>query len=205
MKTLNRAGLALGAALAVIALTGAVWSAISDTTVLWGALDYRPSELVIVAVHVGAYLVAAAILVTNQEVIGVNPVARWTTRLAAANFCGLALMFTIVTVVMPDALNSPEAEPTGVVAAAFGISFALLFLLPCVLGFSLLRHSPLRGPALLLASVPLILAITAILGPLTTWANPAYAETAVALGIPWLGLNAQEQHAGSRESDHVDV
>ena len=205
MKTLDRTGLALGVALAAIALTGAVWSAISDTTVLWGALDHRPSELVIVAVHAGAYLVAAAILVTHQKVLDVNPVARWTSRLAAANFCVLALMFTIVTVVMPEALTSPEAEPTGVVAAAFGISFALLFLLPSGLGFALLRHPPLRGPALLLASVPIILGITAILSSLTTWANPAYAETAIALGIPWLGLTADDQNTRTREPDHIDA
>jgi hypothetical protein len=205
MNSLNRAGLALGVALVAIALPATVWSAISDTAVLWGALDYRPSELMIVAVHAGAYLVAAAILVTNREVFDVNPVARWASRLAAANFCGLALMFTIVTVLMPEALTSPEAESTGVVAAAFGVSFALLFLLPSTLGVALLRHRPLRRPAMLLAGVPVILGVTVLLGWLTTWASPAYAETAVALGIPWLGFAAQDQSIGIREPAHIDA
>jgi hypothetical protein len=69
-----------------------------------------------------------------------------------------------------------------------GVSFLLMFLVGVVLGVSLLRRRDLRWAALLTAApvvlFPLMFAVQA-LAP--GWGHPAYAETALYLGLALLG------------------
>jgi hypothetical protein len=195
MNMLNRSALASGAAVSVIALTDAAWRALDSNPPPWDeSFHHTTLAAVITVAHVLVYLLCAAILLRYAPEIDVNPVARWTRRLLAADFLVLSAAYVVYLTVW-DA-TTPE---DGMGAAVFGISFGLMFVLPTMLGLALLRRPVFRICALVLASPLLIIPLVVALAAFTKWGHPGYAETAVYLGVPLLGLAAEAvvtvQHA----------
>ena len=73
-----------------------------------------------------------------------------------------------------------------------GVAFASMFILAVALGFCLVRVRELRPSAVLLLAVLPAIGLAIILNAIgSAFAHPAYAETAVYLGIALLGQRAQ--------------
>lgn len=196
MQRLEISALVAGAAAVAVSLADAAWRATQDTLPAWdesrAGLSF--ADLVLVVPLIAAYATGAAVLVRHARDIDVNAVARWSRRLLAVALTVLAVAFLAML------LDSSGEEPTGPVAVLFGISFALTFLLPVVLGLALVRRARFRSAALVLASPLVVIPVTVLAAAVSEWGHPAYAEVAALLGVPLLGLTAErdvEHHAGA--------
>lgn len=136
-----------------------------------------------------SFIALAVILVIERERIdSESRLRRWVRRLLAVDLALLAAVFGIGIPLMGALGRGYDAAVGGVA----GVAFSAMFLLAVGLGLSLLRMRELRPSAVLLLAVVPALGMTIILGAIgSDYAHPAYAETAVYLGIALLGRRAQ--------------
>ncbi|HEY5222442.1 MAG TPA: hypothetical protein VIJ18_05250 [Microbacteriaceae bacterium] len=182
MKLLPLAGLAAAAMLSTIAITDALWQGfVVGTPPPWnweGGHDWM-----IAGMNFGdaaAYLLLAVVLMQIEPRLDSGGFTRWVRRLLVVTF-GLFAAMTLWGLI-----TGATAESLGVFEIGTTILFFALLILPIMLGFALLRQRQLRLPAILLAGsiVPFILMM--LLGELTTFAHPAYAEAMALFGIALL-------------------
>jgi hypothetical protein len=138
------------------------------------------------------FALLAAVLTGRAERIDRG--SRWiraVRRLVQADLAVLALIFTggLWADRHPDTTVYQAWELTG------GPSFALMFLAGVVLGVCLLHRRDLRTAALLTAAPVVLLPLTIAVQALAPgWAHPAYAETALYLGLALLGMQPISEH-----------
>lgn len=135
----------------------------------------------ITALEVVTFLALAAVLLAAGGWIDQGSRAhRWLRCLLAVDLLVLAVGVAVA--------NGAE---TGPYVAIAGAAFLGMFLLGVGLGIALLRRSELPTPALLMTAplglLPLAFLIDAVA---PGWGHPAYAETALYLGIAVLGVDA---------------
>ena len=190
MHKLNLSALVSGAVVSAIALTDAAWQAVGSRPPPWDeTLHHTPVIVAVTGAHILLYVLCTAILLRYTRQIDVNRVARWARLLLATDFAvlaaGMVVYLTLWHATTPD---------HGAGAVLFGVSFGLMFLLSTGLGLALLRRPQFRRCALVLAAPLLLVPLVAVLGAFTSWGHPAYAETAIYLGVPLLGLAAEANH-----------
>ena len=181
MMQLERAALGAAVVLSVVSIVDAILRA-TDAVPPWD--DELGTTWVVVATNVvmaATFALLAAVLVRDAERIDEGSGAvRWIRRLLAVDLAVLASGFVFVNVF--------EAEFFGAVA---GITFLAMFVLGAVLGGALLRRPDVRLPAALMVAVVPIIGLTFAVEALAPgWGHPGYAETALYLGIAFLGLTA---------------
>ncbi len=137
-----------------------------------------------------SFIVNAAILVIERiRIDRGSRLRRWVRRLLAADLAVLAAVFGIGIPLM-GALRPVSLDAA--VGAVAGVAFASMFLLAVALGLCLVRVRQLRPSAVLLIAVLPALGLAIILQAIgSAFAHPAYAETAVYLGIALLGRRAE--------------
>ena len=138
-----------------------------------------------------SFIALAALLVIEQPRIdGRSRLRRWLGRLLVADLAVLAAVYGIGIPLM-RALDPGGID--AVVGVVAGIAFAAMFVLAVGLGLSLVRIRELRPSAVLLVAVLPLVGLTIFLGAIGSgFAHPAYAETAVYVGIALLGRRSQK-------------
>jgi hypothetical protein len=136
-----------------------------------------------------SFIALAVILVIERgRMDSDSRLRRWVRRLLAVDLALLAAVFGI-GIPLRGALGRGYDAAVGGVA---GVAFLAMFLLAVGLGLSLIRIRELRPSAVLLVAVVPALGLMIILGAIGSgYAHPAYAETAVYLGIALLGRRPQ--------------
>ena len=182
MMQLERTALGAAVVLSVVSIGDAIIRASSDAVAPWD--DELGTPWVVLATNLmmaATFVLLAAVLIRNGERIDEGSRAvRWVRRLLAVDLGVLASGFVFVNVL--------EAEFFGAVA---GVTFLAMFVLGAVLGGMLLRRPDVRVPAVLMAAVVPLIALTFAVDALAPgWGHPGYAETALYLGIALLGLSS---------------
>ncbi len=183
-------GTRLGVA-AVVAAAGMSVLAVSDAVVrgtggvpVWDeATGSAAAVSAADAVHGLGYLVlATGLAAAGRRVDAGRRGARLLRRLIVADLVVLGAAFLGLA-----GLHAARAVVPGALGAVFGVSFALLFLLPVALGAVLLRRRGTRLPAgLLLGVVPALGVTFGLAAVAPDWAHPAYLETLVYVGLATL-------------------
>jgi uncharacterized membrane protein len=130
---------------------------------------------------------------------GRRPV-RWVRRLMQATLA-------VLTIVFAGGLAVDIAPDTSVLhriwEAAGGAGFLLMFVVGVILGACLLRRPQLRRAAVLMAAPAAIIPLTLLVAALAPdWAHPAYAESALYIGLALLGYGSSHHDAEpSRPAD----
>jgi hypothetical protein len=197
MSKLTSAALAIAAAASAASLTDAVYGAITGHDGPWEPPDgNRWAITAINALLAALYLVLAAALVYRADRIdGRSGAVKWIRRLLVLVLAVLAGVFLVGTAL---------ADFPAPVSAIAGIAFILMFLVSVALGIGLLRRPGLRAPAVLLVSAVPIIGLTAVVGLFTTrLIHPAYAETAVYVGLALLA-RAAEAESRNRAASGVE-
>lgn len=180
-----------------IAISAAVaFSALSVYDALHHGFTGRPSAfsdpngttgwtLATSALSVGTFAALGAVLVSTRHEIDHGRKARtWVRRLLTIDLAVLAAVFAFGA----PFLSEPDSAIGAGLAPVAGSSFAAMFLLAFVLGLSILRRRALRVSAVLLTAVVPVIGLTLALPSLAPgFEHPAYAETAVYLGLALLG------------------
>ena len=137
-----------------------------------------------------SFIALAVILVIERgRMDSDSRLRRWVRRLLAVDLALLAAVFGIGIPLM-GALGRGRLDAA--VGGVAGVAFAAMFVLAVGLGLSLVRIRELRPSALLLLAVVPAIGLTIILQAMgSAFAHPAYAETAVYLGIALLGRRPQ--------------
>jgi hypothetical protein len=125
------------------------------------------------------------VLVTGRRRIDTGSRTRCLIRrLLAVDLAVLAVTFATGATTFAN----PTSPVTTALAPVAGVAFAGMFLLAFALGLSTVKVRELRVSTILLIAVLPIAGLTVALQALgTDFAHPAYAETAVYLGIALLG------------------
>ena len=149
-------------------------------------------------------IVAAVSFIANGAILVIERIRidrgsrlhRWVRRLLVADLAVLAAVFGIGIPLM-GTLEAVSLDAA--VGAVAGVAFASMFILAVALGLCLVRVRELRPSAVLLIAVLPAIGLAIILQAIgSAFAHPAYAETAVYLGIALLGQRAQ---TGAAEPD----
>ena len=123
-------------------------------------------------------------------------------------------MQTVLVVLVVVFVGGPVVEGTAdgsalhrIIEALGGAGFALMFLVGVVLGAALLRRAQLRPAAALMAAPIVVIPLTLLIATFAPdWAHPAYAETALYIGVALLGYRSSAQRdveqAERRRADH---
>ena len=128
---------------------------------------------------------SAELVYASARIDTVSRTRSWIRRLLAVDLAALAAVFAFGAPFIGAASDGKLAAVMSVVA---GVTFGAMFLLAFALGVTILRVPALRTSAVLLLAVVPIIALTAALQALAAdFAHPAYAETAVYLGLALLG------------------
>lgn len=189
--------LAGAAGLSAIALTDAAthgltgsWSLFSDD----GDVPWVRSLGAVV--HGLAYAGAVWVLHAERDRLRVNRAAAVFSRLALVAFLLLAAGFLLVAPLMPYGLAGPVEPALGPV---IGVAFVVQIVAAAGVGLSLLRR-PDAGPGTwVLASLPVVLVLTVLLGLVAAdWAHPAYLETVTVVGVALLGARRRTDDGAPR-------
>jgi len=149
-------------------------------------------------------IVAAMSFIANGAILVIERIRidrgsrlhRWVRRLLVADLAVLAAVFGIGIPLM-GTLEAVSLDTA--VGAVAGVAFASMFILAVALGLCLVRVRELRPSVVLLLAVLPAIGLAIILNAIgSAFAHPAYAETAVYLGIALLGQHAQ---TGAAEPD----
>ncbi len=179
MNRLTSATLAIAAVASATAVCGSVYTGTTGHETPW-----NDSGVPWVIASVGALLAVlygllAATLLRAGNAIDTGRRSVRVVRVALAG--DLAVLAGVF------AIGLSRATLDGALAAVAGVAFVLAFLLGSVLGGLLLRRPELRTPArLMLAPLALIPLTFLIAIPLPHWADPAYAEAALYVGLALL-------------------
>jgi hypothetical protein len=137
-------------------------------------------------------LLAAALAEQASRVDAGSRAIRWVRRLMQGVLAVLSIVFAGGLVVEAYAGTAVIHEAWGAVG---GASFVLMFLISVVLGACLLRRPDLRVAAVLMAAPAAMIPLTFLVQVLAPgWAHPAYAETALYIGVALLGRSPTPQH-----------
>jgi hypothetical protein len=133
-----------------------------------------------------SFIANAAILVIERiRIDRASRLRRWVRRLLVADLAVLAAVFGIG---IPFMGNLESLSLDAAVGPVAGVAFGSMFLLAVALGLCLVRVRELRPSAVLLIAVLPAIGLAIILQAIgSAFAHPAYAETAVYLGIALLG------------------
>ncbi|WP_448624551.1 hypothetical protein [Geodermatophilus sp. URMC 64] len=182
MNQLTRAALGVAVAASVFSVADAVLRATTDVVPPWDAdhgtaWGYAGAAILLSV----TFVVLAAVLVRAADSIDAGSAARrWIRRVLAADLVVLAVGGAVST-----------ATAASVLGAVAGVSFLLMFVLAVVLGATLLRRPETRGPATVLVATLPVIGLTFLVEALAPgWGHPAYAETAVYVGLALLGRSA---------------
>jgi hypothetical protein len=179
------ATLAVSSVASATAVCGAIYTGISGNETPWNDGIGVPWVITTTSVLLTAlYGLLAFLLARSGAAIdhGSRPV-RVVRMLMVVDLAALAAVFAIGVV---------ARGYDGPLAAAAGGAFLFAFLLGAILGALLLRHRQERIPALLMLAPLAILPITALIGQrFPDWADPAYAEATLYLGLALLGAHGQ--------------
>jgi hypothetical protein len=105
---------------------------------------------------------------------------RWVRRVMQADL--IVLSAGSLTILLQPLIGKAAIDRLS--SAVGGLSFGLMFLLSVILGGLLLRRRDQRLPATLMAAPLAIIPLLLLLNQVAPgWAHPAYAETAVYLGL----------------------
>lgn len=188
MKLARHHRLALPAALGLSAI--AVFDAITHgLTGQWSVFaddsDLPVALAVGAVVHGLAYAGALWVLYAERDSIRANRAATVFGWLLVAAFIPLAAGFLLLAPL--HAFGSFEGGYTAI-APVIGVAFGLQFLAATGLGLSLLRHPQTGVGSRMLAALPLVMGLTALLALVAPdWAHPAYVETVTIVGVALLG------------------
>lgn len=109
---------------------------------------------------------------------------RWVRRFTQADL--VLLSVGSLTILAEPFLGKATIEQVS--GAIGGLSFMLMFVLGAVLGVLLLRRRDQRLPAMLMTAPLAIIPLTYLLYQVAPgWAHPAYAETALYIGLALVG------------------
>jgi hypothetical protein len=149
-------------------------------------------------------LLAVVLMQQADRVDAGGRVVRWIRRLMQGVLALPALAFAAGLAVDRTAETSTIHRIWDV---AGGISFVLMFMVGIVLGVCLLRRPDLRVAAVLMAApaalIPLLFLVQA-LAP--GWAHPAYAETALYIGLALLGFRTRyHAHLDAKTNETTTV
>lgn len=176
------AALLSAAALTDALLRGAgvvpVWDEETGAGAAKGAMDL---------VHAGAYvLLAVGLTAAGPGIDAGRSAVRLLRRLLVADLGALAAVFAVLA-----AVHLGGGTTSAALGAVAGVSFALVLLLPLVLGAVLVRRRGLRLPAAVLVGILPVLGLTLALAAADpAWAHPAYLEVTAYLGIALLAATA---------------
>lgn len=181
MKALPIAALVGATVMSTIALSDAIW--VGNLPGTQSPLTSGP-DFVLRLVDLGhaiPYLLLAAVLIQAGPRIDAGRkfvrIVRWAL-VAGFGFFGIASVWGVIT----------GAVSEGVMEMIFNIAFFATFILPVILGFALIRRRELRVPVVLLISPVVLLPLTLLLSSFSSWAHPAYLETAINFGVALLCL-----------------
>jgi hypothetical protein len=188
MKLARHHRLALPAAvgLSAIALFDAVthgltghWSVFADDT------DVPAALAVGCVVHGLAYAGGLRVLYAERQRLRANRGATVFGWLLFATFAPLAAGFLLLA---PFQAYGHFDGAYAVLGPVIGIAFGLQFLAATGLGLSLLRHPETGVGSRMLAALPLVMGLTALLALVAPdWAHPAYVETVTIVGAALFG------------------
>jgi hypothetical protein len=183
MKVLPIAALVGATVMSSIALSDAIWVGnLPETPSPWTAGPEFLLRLVDFG-HAVPYLLLAAVLIRLGARIDAGRkfvcIVRWALVVGFGIF-GLTFGW--------GAIADPGGKPSGVAEILLSVAFVATFLVPIVLGFSLIRRKELRLPVILLISPVVLLPLIIAVGSFSTWAHPAYLETAINFGVALLAL-----------------
>jgi hypothetical protein len=131
-------------------------------------------------------LVAA---VMAQQALRIDAGSRWVRWVRRFLQADLALMSAGSLTILVEPLVG-KATVDQLPGAIGGPSFVLMFVLGATLGTLLLRRPDMRLPAILTAAPLAIIPLTYLLYQVApAWAHPAYAETALYIGLALAGRN----------------
>lgn len=201
MKLARHHRLALPAAvgLSAIAIFDAVthgltghWSVFADDSGVPVALA------VCSVVHGLAYAGALWVQYAERGRIRANRAASVFSWLLFAAFVPLAAGFLLLA---PFEAYGHFEGAYAALAPVIGVAFGLQFLAATGLGLSLLRHPETGVGSRMLAALPLVMGLTALLAFVAPdWAHPAYVETVTIVGVALLGTaTPARRHVPVRE------
>ena len=154
----------------------------------WLADEYGMTWATIAGAIVSAasFIALAAILVIERvRIDSRSRLRRWMRRLLAVD---LAVLATVYGVGLPLTGALRDIRLDAAVGGVAGAAFAAMFILAVGLGLCLVRIREFRPSVVLLLAILPVIGLTFILQALgSSFAHPAYAETAVYLGIALLG------------------
>jgi hypothetical protein len=193
MTRTGRAALIAAVLTSVISIADAVWHGLTGRFLLdddRSAGWVMASSSVLLAV---TFALLAAVLAEQADRIDAGSRAiRWIRRVMLGILAVLSIVCAARLAVEATSANTAIYNAWGAVA---GIGFVLMFLVGAVLGACLLRRLDLRPAARLMAASVVIIPLTILVQALVPgWAHPAYAETALYIGLALLGHNARHQH-----------
>jgi uncharacterized integral membrane protein len=185
MTKTAKATLAVAAAASATAVCGSIYTGVTGHESPWNDVTGVPWVITTVGVLITVmYALLAVVLVRSAAAIdgGRRPVRVVRTL--------LVIDLTVLAAVFTTGLARGRYE--GPLAAVAGVGFLLAFLLGAVLGALLLRRPQQRTPAVLLLAPAIVIPLTALASMrFPGWADPAYAEAALYLGLALLGAGPQ--------------
>jgi hypothetical protein len=179
------AAFAVAAVASATAVCGSIYTGVTGHETPWNDVTGVPWVITTVGVLITTmYGLLTVVLVRSSAAIdaGRRPV-RVVRTLLIIDLTVLAAVFA--TVLAHGSYDGP-------LAAVAGVAFLLAFLLGAVLGALLLRRPQQRTPAVLLLTPAVVIPLTALVSmQFPNWADPAYAEAALYLGLALLGAEPQ--------------
>jgi hypothetical protein len=184
MSRIGRAAMTAAVLTSVMSVADAVHHGLTGHYLLD---DERAARWVIVGSNLliaATFALLAAVLAERAPTIDAGSRAiRWLRRLTLGDLALLALVFGGGIAIDPRG----DGAITDIWGALGGLGFLLMFVLGTALGLALLRRREMRLPAALMAAplalVPLTILVNAVAAD---WAHPAYAESALYIGLAML-------------------